>query len=115
MKPITNLTQEEVNACVVLDLEGTINENQLKQKYRELALKHHPDVGGDTEQFKKINSSYELLSKITPLVCSKSNVRQFEEIDTYLFGKIRRETWDSINKRFSKYAPQGFTKWREYL
>ena len=34
---------------------------QLKKQYKELALQHHPDRGGDTEIMKEINNQYENL------------------------------------------------------
>ena len=34
----------------------------IKTAYRKLASKHHPDKGGDQEQFKKIQKAYETLS-----------------------------------------------------
>jgi len=34
----------------------------LKKKYRELALKCHPDRGGDEERFKEVTLAYEILS-----------------------------------------------------
>ena len=33
----------------------------LKKRYRQLAKKYHPDVGGDEEAFKAIVSKYETL------------------------------------------------------
>ena len=37
---------------------------ELKRVYKSLAKKHHPDLGGNEEDFKKLNSLYqELLSK----------------------------------------------------
>jgi curved DNA-binding protein len=36
--------------------------NEVKKAYRKLASKHHPDKGGDPEQFKKIQEAYETLS-----------------------------------------------------
>ena len=37
---------------------------ELKRVYKSLAKKHHPDLGGEEEDFKKLNSLYqELLSK----------------------------------------------------
>jgi len=33
----------------------------LKKLYRKLALKYHPDAGGDTEVMKAVNTEYELL------------------------------------------------------
>jgi DnaJ-class molecular chaperone len=35
---------------------------EIKTAFRKLASKHHPDKGGDQEQFKKIQSAYETLS-----------------------------------------------------
>jgi len=33
----------------------------LKKLYRKLAMKHHPDAGGDTETMKAVNAEYEVL------------------------------------------------------
>ena len=35
---------------------------EIKQSFRKLASKHHPDKGGDPEEFKKIQQAYEVLS-----------------------------------------------------
>lgn len=35
---------------------------ELKKKYHALALKHHPDKGGDQEKFKEVTLAYEILS-----------------------------------------------------
>lgn len=34
----------------------------IKKQYKKLALKHHPDRGGDPEMFKKISEAYQTLS-----------------------------------------------------
>jgi hypothetical protein len=31
---------------------------ELKKRYKELALKHHPDIGGDTATMQEINNEY---------------------------------------------------------
>lgn len=36
--------------------------DDVKRAYRKLALTHHPDVGGDPEQFKKIHAAYSLIA-----------------------------------------------------
>jgi hypothetical protein len=38
---------------------GLTNLNAVKAKYRELAIKHHPDHGGDTATMQAINAEYE--------------------------------------------------------
>ena len=37
--------------------------SEVKRAYRALALKHHPDRGGDAEVMKHINENYEYLMK----------------------------------------------------
>lgn len=36
--------------------------DEIKKAYRKLALKNHPDKGGDSEKFKKIQAAYDILS-----------------------------------------------------
>ncbi|NBS67521.1 J domain-containing protein [bacterium] len=36
--------------------------DDIKKAYKKLAMKHHPDRGGDQEAFKKISHAYEVLS-----------------------------------------------------
>lgn len=50
---------------VILGISKNANEEEIKKAYRRLALKYHPDRGGDKEaeaKFKEINSAYEILS-----------------------------------------------------
>jgi DnaJ family protein B protein 4 len=46
----------------ILGVSNAANETELKKAYRKLALKHHPDKGGDEEQFKEISKAYDTLS-----------------------------------------------------
>ena len=39
--------------------EGLLEENEIKARYKDLAKKYHPDLGGDTEIMKEINLQYE--------------------------------------------------------
>ena len=38
--------------------EGLKEEKDIKDRYKELAKQHHPDLGGDTEIMKEINYQY---------------------------------------------------------
>lgn len=44
------------------DCENTVSPEAVKQAYRSLAKKHHPDKGGDTARFQRIKAAYELLT-----------------------------------------------------
>lgn len=46
----------------ILGLERDATPDQIKKAYRNLAKTHHPDVGGNEEEFKKISTAYEVLS-----------------------------------------------------
>merc|ERR1719221_2294132 len=46
----------------LLEVEKNANESEIKKAYRKLAVKHHPDKGGDPEKFKEITRAYEVLS-----------------------------------------------------
>lgn len=45
----------------LLGAEKNATETELKKLHRKLALKHHPDKGGDPEKFKEINEAYDVL------------------------------------------------------
>ena len=51
-----------------MDYYGTLgltrgaSDADIKKAYRSLAMKHHPDRGGDEAKFKEINAAYEALS-----------------------------------------------------
>lgn len=46
----------------ILGVPENASEEEIKKKFRELAKKYHPDMGGDPEKFKKILEAYRVLS-----------------------------------------------------
>jgi DnaJ family protein A protein 2 len=46
----------------LLGVDKNATYDQIKKAYRKLAIKHHPDKGGDPEKFKEITNAYETLS-----------------------------------------------------
>jgi len=45
-----------------LGLKRNASDAEIKKAYRSLAMKHHPDRGGDEKRFKEISQAYEFLS-----------------------------------------------------
>jgi len=45
----------------VLKLAATATDREIKESYRTLARVHHPDTGGDAEDFKGIQEAYSLI------------------------------------------------------
>lgn len=46
----------------VLSVGHDATNEQIKSSYRKLALKHHPDKGGNPERFKELSRAYQILS-----------------------------------------------------
>ena len=49
-----------------LGVSRDADENTVKKAYKKLAMKHHPDKGGDPEKFKHIQSAYDRITKGEP-------------------------------------------------
>jgi DnaJ family protein A protein 2 len=52
----------ETDLYNILGVSKTAKPSEIKKAYHKLALKEHPDKGGDEEKFKKIQMAYEILS-----------------------------------------------------
>ncbi len=50
-------------AAAILGLPINAEPDEAKKKFYKLALKHHPDKGGNQEQFKLINNAYEVMEE----------------------------------------------------
>ena len=50
-----------MNYYKVLGVDENASQDEIKKAFRKMSLKHHPDRGGDAEQFKKINEAYQIL------------------------------------------------------
>lgn len=46
----------------ILNINKNATTDEIKKQYKKLALKHHPDRGGNPEMFKKISEAYQTLS-----------------------------------------------------
>jgi curved DNA-binding protein len=50
-----------MNYYSTLGLKQNATQEEIKKAYRSLAMKHHPDRGGDENKFKQISEAYEIL------------------------------------------------------
>jgi len=71
-----------------LGVQSDVSPDEIKKAYRKLAMKHHPDKGGDEEQFKKITEAYEILSGKTKPPRSSDPGFSGRRVD-FDFGNIR--------------------------
>ncbi len=46
----------------LLQVEKTATMDEIRKSFRKLALKNHPDRGGDKEKFQELQNAYEVLS-----------------------------------------------------
>ena len=46
----------------ILEVSQKATQDEIRKAYRKLAVKHHPDKGGDQEKFKELSLAYETLS-----------------------------------------------------
>ena len=49
-----------------LEIEKTADAKAIKKAYRKMAIKHHPDKGGDEHHFKEVNAG-EFLRRCTAI------------------------------------------------
>jgi molecular chaperone DnaJ len=81
-----------MNPFTVLGLPETATFDEIRKRYKELAIQHHPDKGGDAEKFKEIAGAYELIGSDVKLKQYRSGVSA---------GNMQWDaTFDSIFKDF---------------
>lgn len=50
-----------MNLYKILDITKNASSDEIRKAYRKLSMKHHPDRGGNEEEFKKLNRAFEIL------------------------------------------------------
>lgn len=59
---MTSKSTKKKDYYKILNVDKTATEKEIKKQYRTLAMKNHPDKGGDSDKFKDIAEAYEVLS-----------------------------------------------------
>ena len=77
-----------MNPFQVLGLQPGVTREAAKARYRELVKQHHPDTGGDAEQFKRIQAAWEMLTgqRPRPVYRPQSPRRRPGVVITIVFG-----------------------------
>ena len=50
-----------MNYYDVLGVSRGASEQEIRKAYKKMSMQHHPDRGGDEEEFKKVNEAYQVL------------------------------------------------------
>ena len=54
---------DRIEALAVMNLEDPVDLEAIKRRYRQLAMRHHPDRGGDTLRLQEINAAMDTLRR----------------------------------------------------
>jgi len=80
-----------------LGVSKTASPEEIKQAYKKLAMQHHPDRGGDSTTFQKINEAYDTLKDSakrqqydSPQPEINVNSQNFEDVFSQFFGQRRQ-------------------------
>jgi molecular chaperone DnaJ len=85
-----------------LGVSKTATSDEIKKAFRKLALKHHPDKGGDAEKFRQINEAYQTLSDSEKRRLY-DNPSPFEKFGfDFAGGPWMRKTWE----RYDDFKPK---------
>lgn len=94
------------DACIILDFseEEELTCEILKRRYRQLALKYHPDKTqtGDSSQFVKINDAYNYLMNIVDMGHKPAPVDDYKSL-LFLFLKdilLGKENLENIKEKW---------------
>ena len=72
----------------LLHVKKNATSSEIKKSYRKLAMKHHPDKGGDPEKFKEITEAFEVLSDSNKRELYNSGGKEARLDSQYFFARF---------------------------
>ena len=90
-KEMTN-SEKIIFILKIFELGENYDEISLKKSYLKLAMKHHPDKGGDPNSFKKITQAYKFLLK---KISEKDDNKDHHELKNGNNEFIKKQNYDS--------------------
>lgn len=96
---------------IILGVSPADSKEDIKKKYKKLVVKHHPDVGGDTEVFKEISRAYQIVTGKQQL--SRSELRE-QQNRQHQQRSQKRQTYRPSKPRYSWKPPRSKPKYEEY-
>ena len=83
----------------LLGVTRSAGDDEIKKAYRKLALKNHPDKGGDPEVFKKISEAYSVLS-------DADKRRRYDQFGKGAAASEMPDPSEMFNSFFNTFRPQ---------
>lgn len=83
----------------ILGISKSASQDEIKAAFRRLAMEHHPDKGGNQEEFKKINEAYQTLG----------NPETRQQYDQY------GSTFEQMRSKGGASGFEGFRDWAGFM
>ena len=81
-----------IEAFNVFDIPYTTNKRTIVERYYQLARKHHPDNGGETAEFQKVNNAYSII--IAHLALLESiNILEKHKFEKFIIEMFSLLSW----------------------
>lgn len=78
-------------ALKLFGFTGNFTKEELKKRYLELSKKYHPDLNGDEEMMKKVNSAYEVLKSCISQYKSAKKQDNYDELLIKYYNKLKEK------------------------